>query len=72
MFSDLATLAYYSPTTQTPGFVSDGTGSGSSPQTYAIDPYNAITKRVLERKEHTVVDAYLSDNATEGFASVIG
>ncbi|GAA6027447.1 hypothetical protein JCM8097_007868 [Rhodosporidiobolus ruineniae] len=70
--SNVATSFFYTTGTQWPGFVTDGFGSGGSPVPYAVDPFNAIAARGRKEKRPVVVDAYLSDNATEGWATVPG
>ncbi|GAA6027439.1 hypothetical protein JCM8097_007864 [Rhodosporidiobolus ruineniae] len=70
--SNLAGAFYYTTATQWPGFVTDGFGSGGSPVPYAVDPFSAIAARGRAEERPVVVDAYLSDNATEGFATVPG
>ncbi|BGP13226.1 hypothetical protein JCM10213_005004 [Rhodosporidiobolus nylandii] len=69
MVSSISPLFYFNTNATYPGFVTDGFGSGGSPIPYAFDPFNEITRRAREEDRPPVVDAYLSDDPTEGMAS---
>lgn len=58
ILSNLNSAVYYAPSNDYTGFVSDGFGSGGSPQPYAKDPLSAFTARGQQEDRPVVVDGY--------------
>ncbi|GAA6030004.1 hypothetical protein JCM8097_009210 [Rhodosporidiobolus ruineniae] len=70
--ASLSGAFYYTTANDYPGFVTDGFGSGGSASPREVTPLAGITERAWKEERPVIVDAYLSDNATEGVARLPG
>ncbi|GAA5929041.1 hypothetical protein JCM10213_004974 [Rhodosporidiobolus nylandii] len=70
--SNLGRIQSYTTANQYPGFISGGFGSAGAPTPGVVDPFTGITARGKKEKRRVVVDAYLSDDPTEGVSVIPG